>query len=97
MRVPYYFGDPKRERNLEDYPIWDCRLSGKLRSRNLAPVSQQGVSENRGPEYGTLNSRILIIGPPNKVPQFSETPTWFLEGFGTLGTSLQGLRALGLG
>ena len=64
MRVPYYFGDPNRERNLEDYPIWDCRLSGKLRSRNLAPVSQQGVSENRGPEYGTLNRRILIIRTP---------------------------------
>ena len=27
-----------------------------------------GVSENRGPKYSTLNSRILIIGTPNKVP-----------------------------
>ena len=27
-----------------------------------------GVSENRGPYYSTLNSRILIIRRPNKVP-----------------------------
>ena len=28
-----------------------------------------GVSENRGPEYSTLNRRILIIRTPNKVPR----------------------------
>ena len=28
-----------------------------------------GVSENRGPYYSTLNSRIFIIRTPNKVPQ----------------------------
>ena len=29
-----------------------------------------GVSENRGPWYGTLSTRILTIStPPNKVPQ----------------------------
>ena len=33
-----------------------------------------GVSENRGPEYNTLNSRILTIRALNKVPLFSETP-----------------------
>ena len=33
-----------------------------------------GVSENRGPQYSTLNSRILIIRSQNKVPLFSETP-----------------------
>ena len=27
-----------------------------------------GISENRGPKYSTLNSRILIIRTPNKVP-----------------------------
>ena len=27
-----------------------------------------GVSENRGSKYSTLNSRILIIRTPNKVP-----------------------------
>ena len=27
-----------------------------------------GVSENRGPQYSTLNNRILIIRTPNKVP-----------------------------
>ena len=35
-----------------------------------------GVSENRGPEYSTLNSRILNIRTPkNLVPLISETPT----------------------
>ena len=34
-----------------------------------------GVSENRGPQYSTLNSRILIIRTPKSVPLFSETPT----------------------
>ena len=33
------------------------------------------VSENRGPQYRTLNSRILIIRTPKQsTPQFSETP-----------------------
>ena len=27
-----------------------------------------GVAENRGPYYSTLNSRILILGPQNRVP-----------------------------
>ena len=27
-----------------------------------------GLAENRGPYYSTLNSRILIIRTPNKVP-----------------------------
>ena len=30
--------------------------------------SQLGVSENRGPQYSTLNSRILIIRPPIRYP-----------------------------
>ena len=37
-----------------------------------------GVSENKGPQYSTLNSRILIIRtPPMGYPQFSETPIEF--------------------
>ena len=33
------------------------------------------VSENRGPQYSTLNSRILIIGTPKQgTPLFPETP-----------------------
>ena len=31
-------------------------------------LGHSGVSENRGPYYSTLNRRILIIRPPNKVP-----------------------------
>ena len=39
------------------------------------------ISENRGPQYSTLNSRILIIRiPQNKVPLFSETPRSAAQG-----------------
>ena len=39
-----------------------------------------GVSENGGPKYKTLNSRILIIRNPNiRYPLFLETPIWRLE------------------
>ena len=33
------------------------------------------VSENRGPQYSTRNSRILIIRTPNKVTLFSKDST----------------------
>ena len=35
-----------------------------------------GVSENRGPKYGTLNSRILILRTPKnkEPPRFSKSP-----------------------
>ena len=36
---------------------------------------RKGVSENRGPEYSTLNSRILILRTPKiRYPLFSESP-----------------------
>ena len=36
-----------------------------------------GFPKIGGPQYSTLNSRILILRtPPNKVPLFSETPMY---------------------
>ena len=40
-----------------------------------------GGSENRGPECSTLNSRILIIRIPNKVPLIFGDPLIGLEVF----------------
>ena len=37
-------------------------------------LSDLGVSKNRGPGYSTLNSRILIIRTPNKVPHIFGNP-----------------------
>ena len=34
----------------------------------LLPLLDMGVSANRGPQYSTPNSRILIIRTPKKVP-----------------------------
>ena len=39
-----------------------------------------GVSEDRGPEYGSLNSRIFIIRPPNKVPLIFENSKPLFKG-----------------
>ena len=47
--------------------------------------SYMGVSENRGPEYSTLNSRILIKGSNIRYPPFSETPIQVLEKVGYSG------------
>ena len=56
-----------------------CRLAFFFGSLFLnSRLGYLGVSENRGPEYSTLNSRILIIGPRNKVPSFSESPISFV-------------------
>ena len=47
----------------------------KARIQNLISACiHLGVSENRGPKYSTLNSRVLIIRTPNKIPLISETP-----------------------
>ena len=44
-------------------------------------VLNLGVSENTGPYYSTLNTRILIIRTPKiRYPLISETPIWrYLE------------------
>ena len=54
-----------------------------------------GVSENRGPYYGTLNSRILIIRTPNKVPLSSGVRAFRVKGFRALGFRVAGLRING--
>ena len=59
-----------------------------------------GVSENRGSKYSTLNSRVLIIRTPNKVPLISETPLYFYDYVPqslslVIQPPLVGLRALG--
>ena len=44
------------------------------------PLLNLGVSENRGPKYSTLNSRILIIRTPKQgTPNFRKLP--LSEGF----------------
>ena len=43
----------------------------------MLQTTHMGVSENRGPLYSTLNSRILILRTPTiRHPFFSETPIW---------------------
>ena len=39
-----------------------------VKAPKLGPRVHMGVSENRGAQYSTLNSRILITRTPNKVP-----------------------------
>ena len=52
-----------------------------------ACVLHMGVSEKRGPEYSTLNSRILIIRTPKQgTPNFRKLPYLCL---GILGGSKQ--------
>ena len=56
--------------------------SRKASKRVELSGSYKLVSENRRPEYGTLNSRILIIRPPNKVPLiFENSHKLGLQGF----------------
>ena len=44
-------------------------LSSSMQGSGFRCELYMGVSENRGPKYGTPNSRILIIiGPQDKVP-----------------------------
>ena len=45
-----------------------CRGGHNYCGPNLWAYNYMGVSENRGPQYSTLNSRILIIRTPNQVP-----------------------------
>ena len=54
-------------------PCFNFRLQGLGKSVyvgvwKLAAVSQMGGSKNVGPKYSTLNSRILILRTPKKVP-----------------------------
>ena len=47
------------------------------RDPSVERLTHMGVSENRGPYYSTLNSRILAIRTPKiRYPLFSETPIW---------------------
>ena len=62
---------------------------------SLAPFGLgafMGVSETRGPEYSTLNSRILIIRTPKEgTPNFRKLPFrvyGILEGAGDLASRL---------
>ena len=52
-----------------------CCASGTIGRREPLHRLKMRVSENRGPEYNTLNSRILIIirAPKIRYPEFSET------------------------
>ena len=48
------------------FPVRMTRMMG-----DAVPIyvpRYMGVSENRGPKYSTLNSRILIVRTPNEVP-----------------------------
>ena len=57
-----------------------------------------GVSENRGPQYSTLNNRILIIRTPNKVPPNFRKLPYFMgakEPYKVRGSGRQGCRVVG--
>ena len=56
-----------------------------------------GVSENRGPQYSTLNSRILVIRTPNKVPLIFGNSRIGVEGLGKLDQRLFATRAVLVG
>ena len=59
--------------------MFGCLMRGCARGFSIVPYTKGrtalccwvfylGVSENRGPDYSTLNSRIFIIRIPDKVP-----------------------------
>ena len=54
------------ELKLNDSSLGSSALHKRLTPglRYLSGLIQLGVSENRGPSYSTLNSRILIIWTP---------------------------------
>ena len=51
---------------------WLCWLNPDLPS--ILRMRYMGVSENRGPQYSTLNSRILIIRTPKGTPNIRKLP-----------------------
>ena len=85
-----------------------CRHSGAISAcpaaaaekakagQTMVRKRQMGVSENRGPSYSTLNSRILIIREPKirYPPLFSETHK-FQSWPGIWGRHSSGLRNCG--
>ena len=55
-----------------------------------------GVSENRGSQYSTLNSRILVIRTPRKgTPNFRKLPYGYRVRLEGLGLPLESLRCRG--
>ena len=49
-------------KDVRRWPVVLISAAGRLSEER----QNMGVSENRGPKYSTLNSRILIIRAPNK-------------------------------
>ena len=48
--------------------LWRKPARAWVQASSIPRIHDMGVSENRGPKYSTLNSRILYKNPPNKVP-----------------------------